>query len=116
MRCRFPFTQFHTCLPTNIPSTSTILLTFSAYVYRRQSISGGDSTQPIKVTQEEILAQFSASLKKKMTGKPADTLTCHLADYTNATVGNFEYLQHHNGIEEQLQSDTNSDTFSLGTF
>lgn len=110
MRCRFPFTQFHTCLPTNIPSTSTILLTFSAYVYRRQSIPnlGGDSTQPIKVTKEEILAQFSASMKRKMDRKPADTLSNHLLDYTDEILGT-KYLQQHGNIEEQ-------DTFSLGTF
>lgn len=111
MRCRFPFTQFHTCLPTNIPSTSTILLTFSAYVYRRQSIPnlGGDSTQPIKVTKEDILEQFSASMKRKMDRKPADTLSNHLLDYTDEILGTKLYLQQHGNIEEQ-------DTFSLGTF
>lgn len=111
MRCRFPFTQFHTCLPTNIPSTSTILLTFSAYVYRRQSIPnlGEDSTQPIKVTQEDIREQFSASMKRKMDRKPADTLSNHLLDYTDEIFLRTKYLQQHGNIEEP-------DTFSLGTF
>lgn len=79
-------------------------------MYRRQSIPnlGGDSTQPIKVTKEEILAQFSASMKRKMDRKPADTLSNHLLDYTDEILGT-KYLQQHGNIEEQ-------DTFSLGTF